>query len=60
MVEKVYGHLTIAKRDIARALGEKVDEGALSDKDAQGWAQAILHDNPARVYGLDELEKKLR
>ena len=60
VVEKVYGHLTLAKRDIARALGEKIDEGAMTETDAQRWAKFLLHDNPAQVYGLDELEAKRR
>ncbi len=53
VVEKVYGHLVLARQTIARALGEKVVEGALSEQRAIGWAKAMLHDNPIETYKLD-------
>ena len=53
IVENVYGHLVQAREDIARALAQKVDEGALSDDGARAWARAMLHDNPARVYKIE-------
>jgi len=52
-VEKVYGHLALARRNIARALAEKVTEGALSEENARAWARAILHDNLIDAYKLD-------
>jgi predicted TIM-barrel fold metal-dependent hydrolase len=54
VVEKVYGHLVLARQDIARALADKVSEGALSMDRAQLWAQAMLYDNPAEAYQLDK------
>lgn len=53
VIEKVYGHLTLARRDIARALAARVDAGDLTMARARAWIQAILHDNPAEVYQLE-------
>ena len=53
IVENVYGHLVLARQDIARALARKVDEGALTDDAARAWARAMLHDNPARIYKIE-------
>jgi predicted TIM-barrel fold metal-dependent hydrolase len=53
VVEKVYGHLELARDNIARALAGKVAEGALDKAGAAAWARAILHDNPIAAYKLD-------
>jgi hypothetical protein len=53
VVEKVYGHLELARDNIAQALADKVAEGALDKAGAAAWARAILHDNPIEAYKLD-------
>ena len=53
VVEKVYGHLTLARQNIACALAAKVETGALTLPRAKAWIQAILWDNPKRVYRLE-------
>ena len=53
VVEKVYGHLTLARQNIARAFAKKIDEGALTLDRAKAWIQAMLWDNPNRVFRLD-------
>lgn len=53
VVEKVYGHLTMAKQNIARALVAKTEEGAMTEDDARSWARSLLHDNSVAVYRLD-------
>jgi len=53
IVEKVFGHLTLARENISRALSQKVTEGAISDKAARKWAQALLYNNPIEAYKLD-------
>ena len=53
VVEKVYGHLTMAKQDIGRALASKMETDGMPFDRAKAWAQAILFDNPKRVYHLD-------
>ena len=53
VVEKVFGHLTLARENIAHALAQKVGEGALTNADAEAWAKALLYDNPIEVYKLE-------
>jgi predicted TIM-barrel fold metal-dependent hydrolase len=52
VVEKVYGHLVLARENIAGALAEKVAQGAMSSQDASAWARALLWENPRVLYGL--------
>lgn len=52
IVEKVYGHLTIAKDNIARVLAEKVSGGIMDIEEARRIAGRLLRDNPAEFYGL--------
>lgn len=54
VVEKVYGHLQLAKANIARALAAKVEDGALTEEDAWEWIQALLYRNSRGVYKLDD------
>jgi predicted TIM-barrel fold metal-dependent hydrolase len=53
VVEKVYGHLELARDNIARALADMVADGSLDPRGAIAWAGAILHDNPIAAYNLD-------
>ena len=50
--ECVYGHLEIARQDIAAVLAEKVTEGTMSDEEARLAARRLLFDNPNRFYAL--------
>lgn len=52
VVEKVYGHLVLAKENICRALGEKAAAGAMTEAEACSWIDHLLHDNAARLYHL--------
>jgi len=52
VVEKVYGHLVMARENIARALAEKIEDGSLPPARADAWLQAMMRDNPARVFRL--------
>jgi predicted TIM-barrel fold metal-dependent hydrolase len=53
VVEKVYGHLVLARENLARALAAKVEQGALRRQEASAWARALLWDNPRALYRLD-------
>lgn len=53
VVEKVYGHLTMAREDLSRALAHKVTAEGMPLARAEGWLTAMLHDNPARVFHLE-------
>ncbi|MHB9110385.1 MAG: amidohydrolase family protein [Armatimonadota bacterium] len=59
VVEKVYGHLVLARRDIARAFAVKMARDGMPLSRAQAWLQAMLFDNPNRVYRL-ELKEGVR
>ncbi|HCU36666.1 MAG TPA: hypothetical protein DGT21_14825 [Armatimonadetes bacterium] len=51
-VEKIYGHLLMAKEDIAAVLGRRVDAGLLSLEEAVDLARGFLYENPKALYGL--------
>lgn len=53
IVEKVYGHLTMARRDIARVLADRVAEGAYSRAEAGLLIHRLMFDNPNEFYGLN-------
>jgi predicted TIM-barrel fold metal-dependent hydrolase len=53
IVEKVYGHLKIARENIALVLAAKVREGAWSRADASLVARRLMRDNPAEFYRLN-------
>ncbi len=52
IVEKVYGHLKMARQNIARVLAEKVGEGAFSRSEAGLVARRLMFDNPNEFYRL--------
>lgn len=51
-VEKVYGHLLMAKEDIARVLGRRIDRGLMDLDDAQFIIKRWFWDNPRELYKL--------
>jgi hypothetical protein len=53
LVDGVYGHQYLARRNIAAVLSEKVEDGLFSVEEACRIGKAILHDNPVRIFGLD-------
>lgn len=52
-VEKIYGHLIMAREDIAIVLGGRVDRGLMGMDEAIHIAQKWLVDNPKELYKLD-------
>jgi len=50
--EGVYGHLEIARENIAAALAAKVEKGYLSPGDARRIARWMLYDNPKTFFNL--------
>jgi predicted TIM-barrel fold metal-dependent hydrolase len=52
IVEKVYGHLKLARQDVAMVLAEKVREGAFSRKEASMVALRLMRENAEQFYGL--------
>jgi len=49
---KVYGHLKIARENIAAVLAEKVAQGVYSRAEASRIAWNLMFDNPNRFYNL--------
>lgn len=52
-VEKVYGHLLMAREDIAYVLGRRVDRGLMGIDEAIAIAKKLLWDNPRTLYKLN-------
>ena len=52
-VDGVYGHLTIAQKNIALTLAGRVDSGLFEMDEAKLIAHALLCQNPAQVYGIE-------
>lgn len=49
-VEKVVGHLAMAREDYARVFGERIDRGLLGLSDAKDILKLWFRDNPLRLY----------
>ena len=58
-MEKVYGHLKMARQNIARVLAEKVQEGSFSRAEASLVARRLMFDNPNEFYrlGLEYIDR---
>ena len=50
--EKIFGHLTIAKENIAGALSGRIHEESMSLGEALSWIDSILYENPKRVFDI--------
>jgi len=59
-VEAVLGHAVIARRGIAIALSELVEEGQLSLDEAIALKDPIMHGNAREIFNLVEKEKVLK
>lgn len=52
LIDGVYGHQYIARRNIAQVLSEKVENGLFEIEDACHIAKAILFDNPSELFEI--------
>jgi len=59
-VEPVLGHAVMARRGIALALSELVEEGWLSLDDALEVTETIMHGNARRIFNLDKKTQLLK
>ena len=59
-VEPVLGHAVVARRGIALALSELVEEGWLNLNRADELADMIMHKNARSIFSLPEKTKKLK
>jgi len=51
-VQKVWGHLVMARECVAAALANRVEAGDLDRAEALRIARMWFHDNPARIYRI--------
>lgn len=51
-VEKIYGHLVMAREDIARVLARRIADGYLTEDQALALAHKWFWDNPRDLYNL--------
>jgi hypothetical protein len=59
-VEPVLGHATLARRGIALALSELVEENWLTLDEALELIDPIMHENARRIFNLPEKQKLLK
>jgi uncharacterized protein len=52
-VEKIYGHLVMARENIAEALARRIMDRQMSESQAQAVVQKWFWDNPKELYKLD-------
>lgn len=50
--EKIFGHLQLARADVAMVLAEKVEQGRMKTDEALGVARLLFYENPKRWYKL--------
>jgi uncharacterized protein len=48
--ELSYGHLQIARRNVAQVLAEKTQAGFCKEEEAAEIGRMLMHDNPARLF----------
>lgn len=53
-VEKTYGHLEMARRNVAKVLAGRIRKELLDLDEATAMARAWFRDNPARIYRVPE------
>ena len=53
-VECVLGHARMARRGVARALRELVEDGWLEERDALGLVEPLLRGNARRIFRLED------
>lgn len=49
-VEGVYAHAKLARQNVARVLREKIDEGAMTEKQAVGLGERLLRTNALELF----------
>ena len=50
----MYGHQYLVREEVARVLGDMMDESIIDGDDAREIAQAVMHDNLLRVFGVQD------
>jgi predicted TIM-barrel fold metal-dependent hydrolase len=50
--EMVYGHLKVARQNVAAVLAAMIEEGEIGEEVALDVARALFYDNPKTLYGI--------
>jgi len=58
-VEWTYGKAMIVRKQLAKVLSEKIDQGQFTQDEALLVAQAILFDSPQSLLGMTPRESRL-
>jgi len=53
-VEKTYGHLVMAREDVAQVLARRIVDGQMTEAQALDLARKWFWDNPRSLYGLGD------
>ena len=53
-VQKVYGHLVLARQVVASVLADRIQAGDFDREYAMHLAKLWFHDNPSRIYKLED------
>lgn len=54
-IEQVYGHLWMARENVSRVLGSRVDRGLLDLDEAQHIMKSWFYDNPKKFYRFPDV-----
>ncbi|MBI3974266.1 MAG: amidohydrolase family protein, partial [Chloroflexi bacterium] len=54
-VDTIYGHLIMARHNVATTLADLVEDGIMSESEALDVGRCLFRDNPAALYGLQHL-----
>lgn len=52
-IEKIYGHIVMARENIARVFAKRIEEGRMTEDDAIAIARKWFYENPKEVYRLE-------
>jgi predicted TIM-barrel fold metal-dependent hydrolase len=59
-VEKVYGHLVMAREDIAKVLARRIEDGQFTESQALTLAKKWFWDNPIELYKLGNVKDSMK
>jgi hypothetical protein len=51
--EIVYGHLKVARQNVASVLAEMIEDGTIGEEAALDVAHTLFYDSPKALYGID-------
>jgi len=54
-IDGIYGHLMLAKQNVAKALSIKIGEGLFGFDEAKRIARMFFYNNPKKIFGLKNI-----